>query len=140
MFVRCLNYIKNHIPKQAEILEPISLQEDQGVIFESIMLAYLDISYSLILYTDSSDTQLEGMLVQVNPNTKEEKTFSTFSWKLNPAQLNYPATDNKPLGFVGSLKHFHNIIYGAKILVQMDHKNIHYEDAKHTSQHILSRI
>ena len=39
---------------------------------------------------DLSDTQLRGFLVQVDLNTKEEKTISTISWKLNLAQLNIP--------------------------------------------------
>ena len=101
------------------------------------MLAYLDINHPFIPNMDSSDTQLGGLLVQVNPNTKVEKTISTFSWKLNLAQLNYLIMDKELLGIAESLNHFHNIIYGAEILVQMDHKNICHEDTKHTSQWVF---
>ena len=63
-----------------------------------------------ILYVDSSDAQLVGLLVQVNPNMKEEKNISNFSWKINPTQLNYSITDKKLLCIMESLKHFNNII------------------------------
>ena len=96
------------------------------------MLAYLDMNRLFILYTDSSETQIKGLLVQVNPSTNEVRTLSTFSWKLNMAQLNYPVMDKDLLGIMESLKHFHNIIYGTEILV-----NICHEEAQHTWQQVL---
>ena len=45
--------------------------------------------------------------------------------------------DKELLGITKSLKHFHNIIYGAEILVQTDHKNICHKDMKHTRQWVL---
>ena len=81
---------------------------------------------------DSSDTQLEGLLVEVILNTKEEKSISTFSKKLNMAHLNCPNEDL--LGILESLKHFCNIICCTEILVQMDHASICHKDAKHTNK------
>ena len=108
-----------------------------AVITESIMLAYLDINHPFIPYTDSNDTQLGGFLVLVNPNTKEEKTISNFFLGNSIQCLNYPITDKELISIMESLKHIHNIFYGAEILVWMDHKNICQEDAKHTSQWVL---
>ena len=76
-------------------------------------------------------------MVQVDPCTNEERIISSFSQKLNEAQQYYPVTDKELLCIVESLKHFHNIIYGAEILVCTDHKKICHEDAKHTSQQVL---
>ena len=75
--------------------------------------------------------------MQVNPSTNEEKTISTFSRKLNAAQLNYLVKDKELLGIAESLKHFHNIIYAIEILVHTDNTNICHKEAQHTSQHVL---
>ena len=85
MFVGCTNFVKNHVPKRAEILEPITKLIKKGekyvwgtkqqeafekikvVIAEMIILVYLEMNRPFILYTDSSDIQLGGLLVQVDP-------------------------------------------------------------------------
>ena len=73
MFVGCINFIKNHISKRAEILKPMTKLTKKGeklvwgtkqqetfekikvVIAKSIMLVYPDMNCLFILYTDSSD-------------------------------------------------------------------------------------
>ena len=97
------------------------------------MLAYPDVNHPFILYTDLSDIQLGGLLVQVDPNTKEEDYLR----KLNPTQLIHSVMENELLSISESLKHFHNIIYGAEILLQTDQKNICHDEAKHTSKWVL---
>ena len=89
MLVSCNIFIKNHIPLCAKILEEHnkahqerrkfcmgtskmrSLQENQG--------------HSLRVNHVSLNALLKDLLVQVNPNTNEEKTISTFSQNLNLA-------------------------------------------------------
>ena len=134
MFVGCINFFMNHIPKWSEIVEPSKTLTKKGLkilwgikqweafmkikadISNSIMLAYTDINCPFIQYTDSSDTQLWGLLLQVDLNTKEEKTISSFSQRLNPAQISYSVMEKELLSIVESLKHFHNIkIFVTKI-------------------------
>ena len=43
---------------------------------------------------------------------------------LNPAQRNYTVTDKETLSIVELLKEYRNILYGHKIRVYTDHKNI----------------
>ena len=110
---------------------------DQGCYFGVNHVSIPRLSHPFILCMDSCNTHLGGLLVQVDPNTKGEMTISTFSCKHNPAKLNYPIMDKELLGIMETLKHFHNVFYGAKILAWKDHKNICHKDAKHTSQWVL---
>ena len=133
IFVGCIN-VKNNISQCAEILEFITKLTKKGkrivwglsqqeaiknikaIILESIILPYLDINQPFILYMDSSNTHLEGLLVHVEPNTNERKHQNLFLKTLS-AELNYPVTYKELLGIAKPLKCFHNIIYCAEIFV-----------------------
>ena len=84
------------------------------------MLAFPDFSQPFEIYTDASNLQLGAVVAQNN------KTIAFFSRKLNLAQRRYTTTECDLLAIVGTLKEFHTILLGHKILVYTDHKNLTY--------------
>ena len=83
------------------------------------------------VYTDSSDYQLGGVIVQ------NGRPLAFYSRKLRGAQLNYTITENELLGVVETLKEFRCILLGHKIKVFTDHKNLEYVNSTATSQRAM---
>jgi hypothetical protein len=101
-FLGVINFIKNHIPRHAEICKPIarltrkdipfSWAEAQQSVFDrvkaiiakAIMLEYPNPNHPFNLYPDASDFAMGTVLAQ------DGKIISTFSRKLNDAQKKYP--------------------------------------------------
>ncbi len=106
-FIRFISFIKNSIPKKAELMEPLTKLTQKGISFkwteeqqlafkeikaavsEAIMLVYPNVSKPFVLYTDASNHKIGGILTQDN------QTISGFSKKLSGPQLNYTITDNR---------------------------------------------
>ncbi|KAL7450320.1 hypothetical protein ACHAXS_000226, partial [Conticribra weissflogii] len=148
-FIGCINFIKNHIPKRAELMQPLTKLTKKGVTFkwseeqqqafqkikaavsEAVMLVYPDVSKPFVLYTDASDYAIGGIL------TQENQTISCFSRKLSGPQLNYTVTDKELLAVYESLKFNHNIIYGCNVTVMTDHKNLTHGTTNHSNQRVL---
>ena len=55
---------------------------------------------------------------------QDEKIVSTFSRKLNEAQLKYTVTGQELLACVEACKHFDQIICGCEIKIFTDHQNL----------------
>lgn len=139
-FVGCINFIKNHIPKQVDLIRPLTQMTRKGVTFwwgaeqqqafektkaavlEAVMLTYPDATKPFILYMDASDYA---------------KAISCFSHKLTLPQLNYTITNKELLAVYEGLKFHHNLIYGCEVTVMTDHKNLTHESTQYTSQRIL---
>lgn len=98
---------------------------------KAIMLAYPDCSKECYIYANSSDHTIGTVLVQ------DEKVITTFSKKMSRAQLNYPMTEKELLALTEGLKYFSNVIYGCRVMLWTDHKNLCHEDMKHVSQQAL---
>jgi len=149
-FIGMINFIKNHIPKRAAILEPLTRltkemekfqwKEEQKIAFETIkakcaesmMLIYPHMDKVFDLYPDSCDIQIGCFLLQ------EGYALGCFSKKMNEAQLKYPMTDKELLACHEGLKYFSPIIRGGCIRVFCDHKNLTFgHGTVHTSQRVL---
>ena len=53
---------------------------------------------------------------------------------MNEAQKNCPVTEKELLTIAETLKHNGNILYGGKIILYTDHKNLIYNEMKYVSQ------
>ena len=61
------------------------------------------------------------------------KVVSTFSRKLNEAQLKYTVTGQKHLACVEACKHFNQIIQGCEINIYTDHQNLTHKQTQHAN-------
>jgi len=104
-FLGTINFIKNHIVGCAEICEPITRLTKKGVKFvwgeeqeaamqkikakiaEAIMLQYPNPNRPFDIYPDASSKYAIGAMLM-----QDGKIVSTFSRKLNEAQLKYTVT------------------------------------------------
>ena len=87
---------------------------------DQTLLAFPDFEKTFHIYTDASDYQLGGVIMQ------EGKPLAFYSRKLNSAQKRYTTGEQELLSIVETLKEFRNILLGQKLVVHTDHKNIIY--------------
>ena len=88
------------------------------VIARDVLLAYPDYSKPFEIYTDASSRQLGAVIVQDN----RPKAF--FSRKLSETQRKYTVTELELLSIVECLKEFRGMLWGQKLTVYTDHKNL----------------
>jgi hypothetical protein len=83
------------------------------------MLSFPDFSKEFHVYTNASNYQLGGVIMQ------DDKPLAFYSRKLLSAQMNYTTGEKELLSIVEILREFRNILLGHKIItVHTDHKNI----------------
>ncbi len=82
------------------------------------MLAYPDFSKPFDIYTDASTKQLGAVITQDN------RPIVFFSRKLSDAQSKYTVTELELLAIVETLKEVNGILWGQRINVYIDHKNL----------------
>jgi hypothetical protein len=85
---------------------------------EEVILAYPDYGEVFEIYTDASQRQLGAVI------TQKEKPLAFFSRKLNNAQTKYSVTELELLSIVECLKEFKGMLWGQRIKVYTDHKNL----------------
>ncbi len=83
-----------------------------------MVLAYLDYSKVVKIYTDASSKQLGAVITQDN------RPFVFFSWKLSVALHKYSVTKIELLAIFETLKEFKEMLWGQSINVFTDHKNL----------------
>ena len=75
------------------------------------MLAFPDYSKPFVIYTDASSRQLGAIITQDN------RPIAFFSRKLTEAQEKYSVTEQELLAIVDTLKEFHGMLWGQKLIV-----------------------
>jgi hypothetical protein len=93
------------------------------------MLTFPDFSKPFHIYTDGSDKQLGAVI------TQDEKPIAFYSRKFNSAQQRYTTGKQELMSIVETLREFHNIPLGYKIVVHTDHKNLTH--AKSTYDRVM---
>ena len=83
-----------------------------------VMLAYPDYSLPFDIYTDASSRQLGAVI------TQKGKPIAFFSRKLSETQQKYSVTELELLSIVETLKEFKGMLWGQRIKVFTDHKNL----------------
>jgi RNase H-like domain found in reverse transcriptase/Integrase zinc binding domain len=72
------------------------------------------------VYTDASKYQLGHVIMQ------DDKPLAFYSNKLNPAQKRYTTREQELLSVVETFTEFWTLLYGQRVIVHSDHKNIPY--------------
>jgi len=85
---------------------------------KKVVLAYPDFTKPFDIYTDASTKQLGSVFTQDN----RPKAF--FSSKLSGAQSKYAVTELEILAIVETLQEFNGMLWGQRIIVYTDHKNL----------------
>ena len=88
------------------------------IMAREVMLAYPDFTQHFEVYTDASGRQLGAVIVQ------NGRPIAFFSRKLSDAQRKYSVTELELLSIVECLKEFKGMLWGQKIKVFTDHKNL----------------
>ena len=145
-FLGVINFIKNHIPNRAAIIEPITrltrrdvkfvwgeeqqqaFEKVKAVISESIMLTYPNPNRPFDIYPDASSKYAMGALL-----VQDGKVISTFSRKFNDAQLKYTVTGQELLAAAEACKHFAQMIHGCEVRIHTDHQNLTHQDTVHVN-------
>ena len=83
-----------------------------------VMLAYPTYGEVFKIYTDASTRQLGAVIMQ------KGRPLAFFSRKLNEAQQKYSVTELELLSIVECLKEFRGMLWGQKLEVYTDHKNL----------------
>ncbi len=94
------------------------------------MLAYPDFSKPFDIYTDASTKQL-GVVI-----TQDNMPIAFFSRKLSDAQSKNTVTKLELLAIVGTLKEINGMLWGQRINVYTDHKNLTREGLGLTSDRV----
>ena len=90
----------------------------KNTLSQEVMLAYPTYGEVFKIYTDASTRQLGAVIMQ------NGKPLAFFSRKLNEAQRKYSVTELELLSIVECLKEFRGMLWGQKIEVYTDHKNL----------------
>ena len=127
-FLGLVNYYRDMWKRRSHILAPLSslisnkstwkwttecdkaFKEIKRLVAQEAILAYPDFSKEFHVYTDASDTQLGGVIMQ------EGKPLAFYTRKLNPAQAKYSTGEQESLSIVEILKNFENILMGMKLI------------------------
>ena len=88
------------------------------VLARDVTLAYPDFNEEFEIYTDASQRQLGAVI------TQRGRPLAYFSRKLSLAQRKYSVTELELLSIVETLKEFKGMLWGQRIKVWTDHKNL----------------
>jgi hypothetical protein len=129
-----VNFYCDLYPKQAEILAPLTTLCGQSKKFhwtdehktafkkvkdqmaQETMLTYPQFEKPFTVYTDTSNKQTGGAIMQDN------KPLGFFSQKLTNTQRRYPVTEQQLLAITETLKYYKHMLCGHEIVVKTDHK------------------
>ena len=76
---------------------------------------------SLLKLIDASDYQLGAAIIQ------DKRPIAYWSRSLQSNQLKYTTTEKELLAIILCLKEYEQILYGAKIEIYTDHKNLTFK-------------
>jgi putative transposase len=137
-FLGLVNYYRDMWKRRSHTLAPLTkltgkgvkwewkkeqeeaFQEIKRIMSKETILAYPDFTKDFHVYTDASNTQLGAVIMQDN------KPLAFYSRKLNAAQKRYTTGEQELLSIVEALKEFRTLLWGQKVIVHTDHKNIIY--------------
>jgi hypothetical protein len=90
----------------------------KATIVKEVVLAYPDFLKPFEIYTDASTKQLGAVI------TQENRPIAFFSRKLSGAQSKYTGTKLELLAIVETPKEFNRMLWGQRINVYINHKNL----------------
>ena len=90
----------------------------KATIAKEVVLAYPDFDKVFEIYTDASTKQLGSVITQSN------RPLAFFSRELSVQQQKYSVTEIELLAIVETLKEFKGMLWGQRMKVYTDHKNL----------------
>ncbi len=87
-------------------------------IAKEVVLAYPDFTKPFVIYTDASIKQLGSVITQDN------RPIAFFRQKVSGAQSKYTVTELELLAIMETLKEFNGMLWGQRIIVYTDPKNL----------------
>eukprot|EP00957_Ditylum_brightwellii_P082821 6296483-Ditylum_brightwellii.AAC.1 len=93
-------------------------------IVQKVLLHFPDFSKPFDVYTDASNYQLGGIIIQ------EGYPVAFHSRKLTPAQQNYTTMEKELLSIVETAGEHRNLLLGFPVLFHSDHKNLAFDNFK----------
>ena len=157
-FLGMVTYYRDMWPRRSHILTPLTellgtktfvwgdrqkqaFLEMKSIIAKETLLAYPDFSIPFLFETDASDYQLGGRIYQMQFDLETGKRvprdIAFYSRKLNSAQKNYSTIEKELLSIVETLKAFRDTVYGGRIHIFTDHKNLTYKLSQFSTQRVL---
>jgi len=137
-FLGMVNYYRDMWKRRSHIIAPLTeiaspkatwrwgskeqkaFEDVKNMVSQETMLAYPDFTKVFHVYSDASDYQLGGVIMQ------DDKPLAFYTRKLNGAQSRYTVGEKELLGIVETLKEFENILLGQRLVVHTDHLNLLY--------------
>lgn len=96
----------------------VAFEKLKNALISAPILSNPDFRLPFIIETDSSDTAIGAVLVQVQEG--ERKTIAYFSKKLSSTQRRYSATERECLAVLLSIENFKHFVEGSQFVVQTD--------------------
>ena len=90
----------------------------KAILASDCLNTYPDYNKEFFVYTDASDYQVGAAIIQ------DGRPIAYYSKKLENTQKHLAATEKELLAIVLCLKEYRKILYGAKITVFTDHRNL----------------
>lgn len=156
-----INYHHNMIPKLAELTYPLTqllkrnapekvmwqkehteaLERIKNILISKPILVAPKHDRDFIIMADASDKTIAAILAQKD-DQGVERNVAYFSRKLLPRQINYGITQKECYAIAAAVIHWHQYIYGHKILVRTDHSSLRFLNtaAKHNAMLARWRI
>ena len=101
-----------------DAVHQIAFNNVKATITRDVVLAYLDYSKEFEIYTDALTKQLGAVITQGN------RPIGFFNRKLTGMQQHYSVTKIEILAIVETLQEFKGILWGQRLVVFIDHKNL----------------
>ena len=153
-FLGLVTYYRDMWPKRSHILAPLTdllgikkyhwsddcelaFKKMKALVCKETLLRYPDSNKPYYIKTDASDYQLGGVILQLCSKTNKLVPIAYYTRKLNPAQKNYTTIEKELLSIVEIFKEFHTILFGGRIIVFTDHKNLTHDMSQYTTQRVL---
>ena len=126
---QCKGRSKQPLKWTTEMIQ--AFEESKQMVAKETVLNYPDWTIPFDIHTDASDKQLGAVISQRgNP-------LAFYSRRLTKAQRNYTTTEKELLSIVECLKQFRGVLFGYKINVYSDHKNLVYTATLSESQRVM---